>query len=150
MVAEQCFNDEHGRSPKTWLQARLRATTMREPGWRFRVKLDNHLTLVNEKYATHLQDAESQPAANVPAATDDASALIRALGHTPYAWSATLTTGRSLRLAQRVPNRNVEGWRQLVAEKAPKTAGRRFAMLQAVLQPGMGDTPATFEETWKN
>ena len=36
------------------------------------------------------------------------------------------------------------------AENAPKTAGRRFAMLQAVLQPGMSDNPAKFEETWKS
>ena len=33
-------------------------------------------------------------------------------------------------------------------EDAPKTAGRRFAMLQAVLQPGMGGNPAKFEEAW--
>ena len=54
--------------------------------------------------------------------------------------------------AQRVPNRSgFEVWRQLVAESAPKTAGRRFAMLQAVLQLGIGDTPdpAKFEEAWK-
>ena len=38
----------------------------------------------------------------------------------------------------------------MVAENAPKTAGRRFAMLQAVLQPGMSDNPAKFEETWKS
>ena len=38
----------------------------------------------------------------------------------------------------------------LAAENAPKTAGRRFAMLQAVLQPGMSDNPAKFEETWKS
>ena len=36
-----------------------------------------------------------------------------------------------------------------MAENAPKTAGRRFTMLQAVLQPGMGDNPAEFEEAWK-
>ena len=36
-----------------------------------------------------------------------------------------------------------------MAENAPKTAGRRFAMLQAVLQPEMGDSPAKFEEAWK-
>ena len=36
-----------------------------------------------------------------------------------------------------------------MAENAPKTACRRFAMLQAVLQPGMGDNPAKFEDTWK-
>ena len=37
-----------------------------------------------------------------------------------------------------------------MAESAPKTAGRRFAMLQAVLQPEMSDNPAKFEETWKS
>ena len=36
----------------------------------------------------------------------------------------------------------------MAAESAPKTAGPRFAMLQAVLQPGMSDNPAKFEETW--
>ena len=35
-----------------------------------------------------------------------------------------------------------------MAESAPKTAGRRLAVLQAVLQPGMGDNPAKFGETW--
>ena len=35
-----------------------------------------------------------------------------------------------------------------MAENAPKTAVRRFAMLQPVLQPGMGDSPAKFEEAW--
>ena len=57
-----------------------------------------------------LQDAESQPVANVPAGTDEASALIRTLRHALYALLATLTTGRSLRLGQRVPNR--DGWWQ--------------------------------------
>ena len=76
---------------------------------------------------------------------------IRTLSHTLYALLATLTTGRSLRLVQRVPNRNgFEAWRQLVAEYAPKSAGRRLAMLQAVLRPGMSDNPAKSEETWKS
>ena len=38
-------------------------------------------------------------------------------------------------------------------ENAPKIAGRKFAMLQAVLQPGMVDKPAKFEEarrTWEH
>ena len=38
----------------------------------------------------------------------------------------------------------------MVAENALKTAGRRFAMLQAVLQLWMSDNPAKFEETWKS
>ena len=98
-----------------------------------------------------LQDAESQPVANVPVGTDEGSVLIRTLSHTLYALLATLTTGRSLRLVQRVPNRNgFEVWRQVVAENAPKTAGGRFAMLQAVLQLGMGDSPAKCEEAWNS
>ena len=116
----------------------------------FRFKLENYLTLVNERYVQLLQDAESQPVANVPAGTDEGSVLFRTWSHTLYAL-LTLTTGRSLRLVQRVPNRNgFEVWRQLVAENAPKTAGRRFAMLQAVLQPGMGERPAKFEEAWNS
>ena len=44
------------------------------------------------------------------------------------------------------------GWKrgEMAAENAPKTVGRRFAMLQAVRQPGMSDNPAKFEETWKS
>ena len=62
-----------------------------------------------------------------------------------------MTTGRSFRLVLRVSDRNgFEGWTQLVKESAPKTACRRFAMLQAVLQPGMGGNPATLEETWRS
>ena len=115
--------------------ARLRTTTMRGPGW----------SSVNEKYVALLQDTDPHPVANVPAGTGESSVLIRTLGHTLYALLVTLTTGRSLRLVQRVPNKNgFEVWRQLGAENAPKTAGRRFLMLHAVLQPGMGDNPAKF------
>ena len=125
-------NDE-----KTWLE--------------FRFKLENYLTLVDERYVGLLLDAESQPVANLPTGTEESAVTIRTLSHTLYALLATLTTGRSLRLVQRVPNRNgFEVWRQMAAENAPKTAGRRFAMLQAVLQPGMSDNPGKFEETWKS
>ena len=128
----QYDNDE-----KTWLE--------------FRFKLENYLTLVDERYVGLLLDAESQPVANLPTGTEESAVTIRTLSHTLYAFLATLTTGRSLRLVQRVPNRNgFEAWRQMAAENAPKTAGRRFAMLQAVLQPGMSDNPAKFEETWKS
>ena len=117
----------------------------------FRFKLENYLTLVDERYVGLLLDAESQPVANLPTGTEESAVTIRTLSHTLYALLATLTTGRSLRLVQRVPNRNgFEAWRQMAAENAPKTAGRRFAMLQAVLQPGMSDNPAKFEETWKS
>ena len=51
---------------------------------------------------------------------------IRTLGHTLNALLAALTTGRSLSLVQRVPNRNgFEAWRQLVAENA-KNHGSKF------------------------
>ena len=103
----------YDKDKRTWLE--------------FSFKLENYLALVNEKYVALLQDAESQPMANVPAGTDESSVLIRTLNHTLYALLATLTTGRSLRLV-RLPNRNgFEVWRQFVAENAPKTAGRRFA-----------------------
>ena len=111
-----------------------------ERSWlEFRFKLDNHLTLVSERYVQLLQDAECQLVASVPAGTDEGSVLIRTLSRTLYALLATLTTGRSLRLVQRVLNRDgFEVWRQLVAENASKTAVRRFAMLQPVLQPRNG------------
>ena len=128
----QYDNDE-----KTWLE--------------FRFKLENYLTLVDEKYVALLQDAESQAVVNLPAGAEEPTVTIRTLSDTLYASLATLTTGRSLRLVQRVPNRNAfEARRQLVAENAPKTAGRRFAMLPAVLQPEMSDNLAQFEETWKS
>ena len=115
----------------------------------FRFKLENDLTLANEKYVALQQDAESQPVANVPVGTDEASVLIRTLCHTLYGLLPTQITKRSLRLVQQVPDRNgFEVWRQLVAENASKTSGPRSAMLQAVLQPGMGDSPAKFEEAW--
>ena len=114
----QYDNDE-----KTWLE--------------FRFKLENYLTLVDERYVALLLNAESQPVANLPTGTEESAVSIRTLSHTLYALLATLSTGRSLRLVQRVPNRNgFEAWRHMAAEDAPKTAGRRFAMLQAVLQPG--------------
>ena len=117
----------------------------------FRFKLENYLTLVDEKYVQLLYDAESQPVANLPAGGEEPAVTIRTLSNTLYALLAALTTGRSLRLVQRVKNRNgFEVWRQLVTENAPKTAGRRFARLQAVLQPGMSNNPVKFEETWKS
>ena len=82
--------------------------------------------------------------ANLPTGTEESAVTIRTLSHTLYALLATLTTGRSLRLVQRVRT-EMEAWRQMAAENAPKTAGRRFAMLQAVLQPGMSDNPAKFD-----
>ena len=44
-----------------------------------------------EKYVALLQDAESQPVANVPRRTDESSVLIRTLSHILYALLATLT-----------------------------------------------------------
>ena len=90
----QYDNDE-----RTWLE--------------FRFKRENYLTLVDEKYVKLLHDAKSQPVTNLRAGSDETAVTIRTLSHTLYALLATLTTGRSLRLVQRVPNRNgFEVWRQ--------------------------------------
>ena len=94
----------------------------------FRFKLENFLTLVDERYVGLLVAAESQLVANFPTGTEESAVTIRTGSHTLHALLATLTTGRSLRLVQKVPNRNgFEVWRQMAAENAPKTAGRRFA-----------------------
>ena len=114
---------QYDHDEKTWLE--------------FRFKLENYLTLVDKRYVALLLNAESQPVANLPTGTEESAVTIRTLSHTLYVLLATLTTGRSLRLVQRVPNRNgLEAWRQMAAENAPKTTGRRFAMLQAVLHAG--------------
>ena len=112
----------------------------------FRFKLENYLTLVDGKYVALLLNAESQTVANLPTGTEEPAVTIRTLSHPLYALLATLTTGRSLRLVQRVPNRNgFEARRPLVAENAPKTAG-------AVALPPFccSDNSAKFEETWKS
>ena len=63
-----------------------------EKAWlEFRFKLENYLTLVDEKYVARLQDAESQPVANLPTGTDEQAVTIRTLSHTLYALLATLT-----------------------------------------------------------
>ena len=77
----QYDNDE-----KTWLE--------------FRFKLENYLTLVDERYVALLLNAESQPVANLPTRAEESAVTIRTLSHTLYALLATLATGRSLRLVQ--------------------------------------------------
>ena len=128
----QYDNDE-----KTWLE--------------FRFKLENYLTLVDERYVALLLNAESQPCGE----PSDGNGRIS--GYNPNVESHTerlagdTDHGTKLETGERVPNRNgFEARRQMAAENAPKTAGRRFAMLQAVLQPGMSDNPAKFKETWKS
>ena len=101
----QYDNDE-----KTWLE--------------FRLKLENYLTLVVERYVALLLNAESQPVANLPTGTEESAVTVRTLSHTLYALLATLTTGRSLRLVQRVPNRNgIEAWRQMAAKERAENRG---------------------------
>ena len=89
------------------LAAKLVQYDIDERTWlEFRLKLENYLTLVDEKYVRLLHDAESQPVANLPAGGDETAVTIRTLSHTLYALLATLNTGRRLRPVQRVPNRN--------------------------------------------
>ena len=74
----QYDNDE-----KTWLE--------------FRFKLENYLTLVDERYVA------------LPTGTEESAVTIRTLSHTLYALLATLTTGRSLR---RIEYRTEMGWKR--------------------------------------
>ena len=94
----------------------------------FRFKLENYLTLVDEKNVQFLHDTESQPVASLPPGGDETSVTIRTLRHTLYALLATLTTERSLRLVQRVPNRNgFEVWRgdeQLIRQSLRRRGSR--------------------------
>ena len=91
-----------------------------ERSWlEFRFKLENYLTLLNDKYVEILQDAESQPVAHLPAGEEEPAVTVPTLSHTLCSLLATLTTGRNLRLMQRVANRNgFDAWSQLVAESA--------------------------------
>ena len=63
-----------------------------EKNWlEFRFKLENYLTLVDERYVALLLNAESQPVANLPTGTEESAVTIRTLSHTLYALLATLT-----------------------------------------------------------
>ena len=106
----------------------------------FLFKLENYLTLVNEKYVALVQDAESQPVANVPAGTDESSVLIRPLSDTLYALLATdhRTKWYSECRTETGSKSGDSWWRKT----------HRRQRVQAVLQLGMGDNPAKFEETW--
>ena len=53
-----------------------------------------------------VQYGNGQAMANLPAGAEEPAGTIRTLSDTLYASLATQTTGRSLRLVQRVPNRN--------------------------------------------
>ena len=127
----QYDNDE-----KTWLE--------------FRFKLENYLTLVDEVRGAPAERRVStcgEPSdgngrifgdhANVESHT------VRLAGDTDH--ETKLETG-----AKSAEQKWFKARRQMAVENAPTTAGRRFAMLQAVLQPGMSDNPAKFEETWKS
>ena len=82
---------------------------------------------------------------------EEPAVTIRTLSHTLYALLATLTTGRSLRLVQKsAEQERVRGMETVGGRIRAENVGSEFAMLQAVLQPGMSDHPAKFEETWKS
>ena len=116
----------------------------------FRFKLENCLTLVDERYVALLLNAESQPVANLPTGTEESAVTIRTLSRTARLAGDT-DHGKKSEIwckecrTEMGSKRGDRWW-----PRRPKTAGRRFAMLQAVLQPGMSDNPAKFEETWKS
>ena len=54
-----------------------------EKNWlEFHFKLENYLTLVDERYVALLLNAESQPVANLPTGTEESAVTIRTLSHT--------------------------------------------------------------------
>ena len=83
-----------------------------------------------------LQDAESQTVVNVTARTDGTSVLIRTLRHTLYALLATVSTGRSFRLVQRVPNSN--SLDTFGSGKRTKDSGSKIRDVASCVAPGNG------------
>ena len=120
-------NDE-----RTWLKMPFRAPLLSTRG---------HVQL--------LQDAESQPGANVPTGTDEASRAhpnieprtVRLIGDTDH--GTKFETGRTSAKQMRV--RSLE---RVGGGKRTKDSGSKTRDVASV-QPGVGDNPATFEETWK-
>ena len=85
-----------------------------------------------------------------PSREEEPAVTSRTLKHTLYALLATLTTGRSLRLVQRVANRNGfergnSWWRK--TRQRPRVGDSRCCK-PCYSRPGMGDDPAKFEEMW--
>ena len=109
----------------------------------FRFNFENNLTLVDDKYVQLLRDAASQPMANLPAGGEDPAVTIRTLSQNTIRLADDIDhwkefeTGAKSTEQKRVRGVETVGGR----ERAEKTPGRRFAMLQAVLQPGMSDNP---------
>ena len=67
---------------------------------------------------------QSQAVANLPAGPQEPAVTIRPLSHTLYALLSTLTTGRSLRLVQRVPKRTgFEAWRTVGGRERAEKRG---------------------------
>ena len=153
MVAELWYDDDkHRRSPENLLRNLSSTTTMRRrcsssvsisritSPWWMRDTWHFCWTQSLNLWRTFRRERKE------PAVT------IRTLSHTLYALLATPDHGTKLETGAKSAEQKMgfEAWRQMAVEKAPKTAGRRFEMLQAVLQPGMSDNPAKFEETSKS
>ena len=121
---EACCEDlsQYDNDEKTWLE--------------FRFKLENYLTLVDERcVGTPSWTQSPQPVANLPTGTEESAVTIRTLsphivrlaGDTDH-WTK-LETGA--KIAE--PETGSKAWRTDGGPRnAPKkTAGRRFAMLQS-------------------
>ena len=114
----QCDNDE-----RTWLE--------------FRDNLESCLTPLSGKYVAFLEDAESQTVVNVAAGTDrDPRAHPRVEPpHGTLCWR--LTTGRTLRLVQRVPHRKrVRSLETAAGGKRTKDTGSKIVASCAATRNG--------------
>ena len=125
----QYDNDE-----KTWLE--------------FRFKLENYLTLVDEKYVALLLNAESQPVANLPTGNGRNSSdhpsieshTVRLAGDTDH--GTKLETGAKSAEQKWVRSVETDGGRE--------RAENRGSEIRDAASGATAWNPAKFEETWKS
>ena len=121
--AELIWRTDTSSSSSSRISSRLRTRDTRSSSWKSRPTLTIMSTTSNET-----------------------SERIRISNPTLYVFIATLITGRSLRLMEGVAIRHgFEAWMWLMADNAPKAAGRGLAILQCVLHQGLQQT--RFEES---
>ena len=142
---------KHRRSPENLLRNLFQYDNDEKNWLEFRFKLENYLTLVDVRYVALLPERRvstcGEPSDGNGRISSDhpniESHTVRIAGDTDH--GTKLETGAKSAEQKWVSKRG-DRWRP---RTRPNTAGRRFAMLQAVLQPGMSDNPAKFEETWE-
>ena len=110
--------------------------------WKF--KLVNFMALIDDTYVDLLAAAEEHEEPIPMQASLPKQTLARSL----YAVLASTLCERSLRVIQIVRERNgFEAWRKLCELNEPRSAGRKYAIFQEIMQWDFGDE-SKFEDTW--